>query len=101
MVGAPQRLHGSRGRFRGPRRRPGPAGRAGAHRRIGENSDGVRASVCQDPEGLGVTLSPKRNRARSGRPRRISADDAPMAVLVMPTDEELEGAEQTLAVAGG
>jgi len=68
---------------------------------VGENNDGVRAGVCQGLEGLGVTLSPKRNRARSGRPRTISADDAPVAVLVVPTNEELEIAEQTLAVVGG
>jgi len=68
---------------------------------VGENNDGVRAGVCQDLEGLGVTLNPKRNRARSGRPRTISADDAPVAVLVVPTNEELEIAEQTLAVVGG
>jgi acetate kinase len=68
---------------------------------VGEHNDGVRAGVCQGLEGLGVTLNPKRNRARSGRPRTISADDAPVAVLVVPTNEELEIAEQTLAVVGG
>ena len=68
---------------------------------VGENNDGVRAGVCQGLEGLGVTLNPKRNQARSGRPRTISADDAPVAVLVVPTNEELEIAEQTLAVVGG
>jgi acetate kinase len=65
---------------------------------IGENSDGVRAGVCQGLEGLGITLNPHRNRARATRPRTISPDDAPVAVLVVPTNEELEIAEQTLAV---
>jgi acetate kinase len=68
---------------------------------IGENSDGVRAGVCRGLEGLGVTLNPKRNRSRSGRPRTISPDDGKVAVLVVPTNEELEIAEQTLAVVGG
>jgi acetate kinase len=68
---------------------------------IGENSDGVRAGVCHGLEGLGVTLNPKRNRSRSGRPRTISPDDGKVAVLVVPTNEELEIAEQTLAVVGG
>jgi acetate kinase len=67
---------------------------------IGENSDGVRAGVCQGLEGLGVALNPKRNRSRSGRPRTISPDDSKVAVLVVPTNEELEIAEQTLAVIG-
>src|SRR4029453_8102080 len=68
---------------------------------VGENNDGVRAGVRQGLEALGVTLDPKRTRARAGRPRTISADDAPVAVLVVPTNEELEIAEQTLAVVGG
>jgi acetate kinase len=65
---------------------------------VGENNDTVRAGVCQGLEGLGVHLQPKRNRARSGKARTISADDSPVAVLVVPTNEELEIAEQTLAV---
>jgi acetate kinase len=68
---------------------------------IGENSDGVRAGVCQGLEGLGVELNPRRNRSRSGRPRTISADNSPVAVLVVPTNEELEIAEQTMAVVSG
>jgi acetate kinase len=68
---------------------------------IGENSDGVRARVCAGLEGLGITLDPDRNRAHAGQARTISTDDAPVAVLVVPTNEELEIAEQTLAVVGG
>jgi acetate kinase len=68
---------------------------------VGENNHGVRAGVCAGLEGLGVRLDPKRNRARSGGPRTISADDSPVAALVVPTNEELEIAEQTLAVLSG
>jgi len=68
---------------------------------VGENSDGVRAGVCQGLEGLGVILDRDRNRARSSRPRTVSADDSAVAVLVVPTNEELEIAEQTLAVVLG
>jgi acetate kinase len=68
---------------------------------IGENNDTVRARVCQGLEGLGVKLHAKRNKARNGRARTISADDSAVAVLVVPTNEELEIAEQTLAVVGG
>ena len=67
---------------------------------VGENNHGVRAGVCAGLEGLGVRLDAKRNRGRSGRPRTISADDGAVAVLVVPTNEELEIAEQTLAVVG-
>ncbi|HEV3462586.1 MAG TPA: acetate kinase [Actinomycetota bacterium] len=68
---------------------------------IGENNDAVRSGVCQGLEGLGVTLHLKRNKARTGKARTISADDSPVAVLVVPTNEELEIAEQTLAVVAG
>ncbi len=68
---------------------------------IGENNDAVRAGVCEGLEGLGVSLNAKRNKGRSKGPRTISADDSPVAVLVVPTNEELEIAEQTLAVVGG
>jgi acetate kinase len=67
---------------------------------IGENSDGVRSGVCQGLEGLGVSLDARRNKGRSSRPRTISADGSKVAVLVVPTNEELEIAEQTLAVVG-
>jgi acetate kinase len=68
---------------------------------IGENNDAVRAGVCQGLDGLGVILNAKRNKGRSKGPRTISADDSPVAVLVVPTNEELEIAEQTLAVVRG
>jgi acetate kinase len=67
---------------------------------VGENNDAVRAGVCQGLEGLGVALDGRRNRARSGKARTISTDDSQVAVLVVPTNEELEIAEQTLAVIG-
>jgi acetate kinase len=65
---------------------------------IGENNDAVRAGVCQGLEGLGVTLDARRNKGRPGKPRTVSADGSQVAVLVVPTNEELEIAEQTLAV---
>ena len=64
---------------------------------VGENSEAVRAGVCRGLEGFGVLLDPERNRERSGLPRTVSADGGAVAVLVVPTDEELEIAEQTLA----
>jgi acetate kinase len=64
---------------------------------VGENSQAVRAGVCDGLERFGVRLDPDRNRLRSDRPRAVSADGSAVAVLVVPTDEELEIAEQTLA----
>jgi acetate kinase len=65
---------------------------------IGEHSRAVRAGVCEGLEGFGVRLDPARNGAPSQGPRTVSGDDSAVAVLVVPTDEELEIAEQTLAV---
>jgi acetate kinase len=65
---------------------------------IGEHSAVVRAGVCDGLERFGVRLDPARNRLPpSNRPRTVSSDDSTVAVLVVPTDEELEIAEQTLA----
>jgi acetate kinase len=65
---------------------------------IGEHSRVVRAGVCEGLEGLGVRLDPARNGAPSRGPRTVSGDGSAVAVLVVPTNEELEIAEQTLAV---
>jgi acetate kinase len=68
---------------------------------VGENSVAVRAEVCRGLERFGVRLDDARNRLGSGRARTVSTDDSEVAVLVVPTDEELEIAEQTLATVGG
>ncbi len=65
---------------------------------IGENDADVRARVCGGLAVLGVRLDEARNAARSRDVWMISSDDSAVAVLVVPTDEELEIAEQSLAV---
>jgi acetate kinase len=65
---------------------------------IGENDADVRARVCAGLGGMGVRLDEKRNTARSREVRTVSAGGSAVAVLVVPTNEELEIAEQTLAV---
>jgi acetate kinase len=67
---------------------------------VGENSVAVRAGVCRGLERFGVRIDDARNRLRSRKPRTVSTDDSMVAVLVVPTDEELEIAEQTLATVG-
>jgi len=64
---------------------------------VGENSVAVRAGVCRGLERFGIRLDEARNRLASGGARTVSTDDSDVAVLVVPTDEELEIAEQTLA----
>jgi acetate kinase len=65
---------------------------------IGEHSQAVRAGVCAGLERFGVRLDAARNAQPAAGPRTVSADGSEVAVLVVPTDEELEIARQTLAV---
>lgn len=64
---------------------------------IGENDDIVRWESLAGLEGLGIVVDPERNAGRVKEPRLISADDSKIAVWVIPTEEELEIARQSLA----
>ncbi len=63
---------------------------------IGENDAEVRGRTCQDLEVLGIRLDAAANRAQDPTERRISRLDSPVAVWVIPTNEELEIARQAL-----
>jgi acetate kinase len=65
---------------------------------IGENSPYVRAHALAGLDLLGVAVDPARNDAPGRHARRISPDDAPVQVLVVPTNEEMEIGLQTLAL---
>jgi acetate kinase len=65
---------------------------------IGENDAALRAEVLGGMEDLGVVLDPAANAAGGGGERVVSAPESRVAVLVVPTDEELEIARQTLEV---
>jgi acetate kinase len=67
---------------------------------VGENSVVVRAGVCQGLERFGIRIDDARNELPTGGARTVSTDGSDVAVLVVPTDEELEIAEQTLATVG-
>ncbi|MFF3320840.1 acetate kinase [Streptomyces sp. NPDC002889] len=62
---------------------------------VGENAAPVREAAIAGLEELGLVLDAERNAVRSHEPRLISADHARIAVAVVPTDEELEIAQQT------
>ena len=64
---------------------------------IGEHSGAVRAAVCTGLEALGIAIDPGRNATLDGGIAEISPPDAPVRVLVVPTDEELEIARATHA----
>lgn len=61
---------------------------------IGENSIRVRADVCRDLEWAGVRLDADRNQTVNGE-MRISRQNSPVQVWVVPTNEELVVARQT------
>lgn len=63
---------------------------------VGENSPDVRAETLKGLERLGIRVDDERNRAKSRDARVISADDSEVTVLVVPTNEELAIARQSL-----
>jgi acetate kinase len=56
---------------------------------IGENVAAVRRDVLRGLTALGIEIDEQRNTQSASDARRISADGSPIAVLVIPTDEEL------------
>ncbi|MBR3544676.1 MAG: acetate kinase [Oscillospiraceae bacterium] len=62
---------------------------------VGENSASMRANICEGLEYLGVKLDPELNKLR-GDERKISAADSKVDVYVIPTNEELMIARDTL-----
>jgi acetate kinase len=65
---------------------------------VGENQPVVRARSLAGLGGLGITVDDPLNEAPSREARLVSAPGAPVAVAVVPTDEEREIASQTLRV---
>jgi acetate kinase len=65
---------------------------------VGENAARVRAEALAGLGFFGIEIDPARNEARSHSIRRISSDASSVVVLVVPTDEELEIARQTLSL---
>lgn len=64
---------------------------------VGENAPAVREAALETLGFLGVRVDRARNEAAPhGETARISADDSAVTVLVVPTDEELEIARQSL-----
>ena len=63
---------------------------------IGENSVTIRRKICADLEWLGIKLDESRNKAARGKEALISADDSRVPVFVIPTNEELILARDTV-----
>ncbi|RPJ40620.1 MAG: acetate kinase [Deltaproteobacteria bacterium] len=67
---------------------------------IGENSPEVRSRICTGMEWCGLTLDGERNAAAIGSEDRISADSARVHAYVIPVDEEVMIARDTLRCLG-
>ncbi|MEP3838698.1 MAG: acetate kinase [Algibacter sp.] len=65
---------------------------------IGENSPEMRKRVCENMDYLGITLDTEKNQVRSNKLTVISTKDSKVKVLVIPTNEELEIAKQSVAL---
>jgi acetate kinase len=66
---------------------------------IGENGTGFRAAIVERLTTLGIKLNADANKVR-GKEAVISTADSPIKVLVVPTNEELVIARDTLAIVG-
>lgn len=65
---------------------------------IGENDAVVRSRSVQGLSFLGVELDPERNRRKAEGPLLISADSSMVQIWVIPTNEELSIARETMAI---
>lgn len=65
---------------------------------IGENSSTVREMACSGLEFLGARIDKEKNRIR-GKEISIGEDGTPVSILVVPTNEELVIARDTLGLA--
>jgi acetate kinase len=68
---------------------------------VGENCAELRARVCSDLDALGIRLDATKNAQHGGAMREIHAEGSRVKLLVIPTNEELEIAEQTVACIRG
>ncbi|MFV8326164.1 acetate/propionate family kinase [Flavobacterium sp. ZS1P14] len=61
---------------------------------IGENSSFIRKLVCTDMAYFGIELDESKNEIRSKEIREINTPDSKTKILVIPTNEEIEIANQ-------
>lgn len=61
---------------------------------IGENSSFMRNLICTDMDYFGIEIDAAKNQIRSKELREINSENSIVKVLVVPTDEEYEIANQ-------
>ncbi len=68
---------------------------------VGENSALIREKVCTNLDFLGIHFDAEKNNTRSNGIREINAENSPVKVLVIPTNEELEIVNQCYELLNG
>ena len=63
---------------------------------VGENQANMREAVCEGMEWMGVKLDVEKNKTVRGEEAIISTPDSQVTVVVVPTDEELMIATDTM-----
>jgi acetate kinase len=62
---------------------------------IGEHDVEIRERCCENLERLGIVLDPEKNKQEHEGPLQINKSESSVALFVIPTNEELEIAQQT------
>ncbi|MFN2395279.1 MAG: acetate/propionate family kinase [Bacteroidales bacterium] len=65
---------------------------------VGENGPETREAVCKGLEFLGVAFDPEKNTGLRGKLEMITKHDSKVKVMVVPTNEELVIAHDTLRI---
>ncbi|OPJ56925.1 acetate/propionate family kinase [Alkalithermobacter paradoxus] len=64
---------------------------------IGENGAEIRRDICKGMEALGIEIDEEKNNVR-GKERIVSTDNSKVKILLVPTNEELMIARDTVAL---
>lgn len=65
---------------------------------IGENDSALRAKACEGLGNLGLNINLEANNCRCKTLTEVHAPSNPVKILIVPTNEELEIAQQTQAI---
>lgn len=65
---------------------------------VGENQDSTRSAVCKNMEFMGIKIDESINSGLHGKEMVISTPDSKVTVIVVPTNEELMIASDTLDI---
>jgi acetate kinase len=63
---------------------------------IGENAADIRAGACRGLSQLGIEIDPEKNNRRLSEAFEVHTEKSKVKILVIPTNEELEIAIQTV-----